>query len=203
MSEYALVSEVYGWSGNKKKKKKRIKENREYITPLSPSEMDKELLKDSDKTIFNQSIQPELKLKNMGISPYTDNDTEYQSVYGIDYNSLNENTVNLKNQGSQDMQDMQGPAMNPTRSHVDRFNDPEYQEFLEFKRLKQSKATNPPRSGESGGSGESVVQRIIPESLKTIIDPGDQFNELLLYIFTGFFLLMIYDNIYKLGKDSY
>ena len=28
-------------------------------------------------------------------------------------------------------------------------------------------------------------------------------NELLLYIFTGFFLLMIYDNIYKLGKNSY
>ena len=29
------------------------------------------------------------------------------------------------------------------------------------------------------------------------------FNELLLYVFTGFFLLMIYDNIYKLGKNSY
>ena len=28
----------------------------------------------------------------------------------------------------------------------------------------------------------------------------EQFNELLLYVFTGFFLLMIYDNIYKLGK---
>ena len=32
---------------------------------------------------------------------------------------------------------------------------------------------------------------------------NEQFNELLLYVFTGFFLLMIYDNIYKLGKDSY
>jgi hypothetical protein len=30
----------------------------------------------------------------------------------------------------------------------------------------------------------------------------EQFNELLLYVFTGFFLLMIYDNIYKLGKDN-
>ena len=35
-----------------------------------------------------------------------------------------------------------------------------------------------------------------------MIDTNDQFNELLLYIFTGFFLLMIYDNIYKLGRDS-
>ena len=30
----------------------------------------------------------------------------------------------------------------------------------------------------------------------------EQFNELLLYVFTGFFLLMIYDNIYKLGKET-
>jgi hypothetical protein len=29
----------------------------------------------------------------------------------------------------------------------------------------------------------------------------EQFNELLLYIFTGFFLLMLYDSIYKLGKS--
>ena len=32
---------------------------------------------------------------------------------------------------------------------------------------------------------------------------GEQFNELLLYIFTGFFILMLFDNIYKLGRDSY
>ena len=30
-----------------------------------------------------------------------------------------------------------------------------------------------------------------------------QFNELLLYIFTGFFLLIIYDNMYQFGKKSY
>ena len=34
-------------------------------------------------------------------------------------------------------------------------------------------------------------------------DTEEQFNELLLYVFTGFFLLMIYDNIYKLGRDSF
>ena len=32
---------------------------------------------------------------------------------------------------------------------------------------------------------------------------NDQFNELLLYVFTGFFLMILYDNIYRLGKDSY
>ena len=41
------------------------------------------------------------------------------------------------------------------------------------------------------------------EQKQVLSDQNEQFNELLLYVFTGFFLLMIYDNIYKLGKDSY
>ena len=56
-------------------------------------------------------------------------------------------------------------------------DDPEYLEFLEYKKNKLN-------LGKSSNKDE-------------------QFNELLLYIFTGFFLLMIYDNIYKLGKNSY
>jgi len=191
MSEYALVSEVYGWPGNKKKKKRRVKENREFIKPLSPNEMDKELLNDSEKTVFNEENEPGLKLRNMSVSPYTDNDTEYQSISRDDYNLLNENVMNTENQNT-----MQGPRMNPTRTHLDRFNDPEYEEFLEFKRRKQ-------RNQQKETEEQRPIQRMIPDSMKTIIDPSDQFNELLLYIFTGFFLLMIYDNIYKLGKDSY
>ena len=35
------------------------------------------------------------------------------------------------------------------------------------------------------------------------IKTDDQLNELILYIFTGFFLLVLYDNIYRLGKKSY
>jgi hypothetical protein len=60
-------------------------------------------------------------------------------------------------------------------------DDPDYLEFLEFKKNK-----NKP----------------IQEDNK-IIQPKDQQNELLLYIFTGFFLILLYDNIYKLGKKSY
>ena len=56
-------------------------------------------------------------------------------------------------------------------------DDPDYLEFLEYKKSKLN-------LGKSSNKDE-------------------QFNELLLYIFTGFFLLMIYDNIYKLGKNSY
>jgi hypothetical protein len=63
-------------------------------------------------------------------------------------------------------------------------DDPEYQEFLEFKKMRMMKSKK-----------HSV--RNLDSSTE------EQFNELLLYVFTGFFLLMIYDNIYKLGRDSF
>ena len=46
MSGYAMISEVYpDWKKNKKNKKsKKIKQNTNSIVPLSPNEMDKELL---------------------------------------------------------------------------------------------------------------------------------------------------------------
>ena len=62
-------------------------------------------------------------------------------------------------------------------------DDPEYEEFMEFKAMKH----------KSRGRTEPVQR----------IDRGHQLNELLLYVFTGFFLLVIYDNIYRLGKKSY
>ena len=38
---------------------------------------------------------------------------------------------------------------------------------------------------------------------KNITFDNDQFNELLLYIFTGIFLLILIDYIYKLGQKSF
>ena len=57
---------------------------------------------------------------------------------------------------------------------------PEYLEFLEYKRRK----LNPTKDSHDMMSG------------------SDQFNELLLYVFTGLLLLFLYDHIYKLGRDS-
>ena len=69
----------------------------------------------------------------------------------------------------------QPKQVNPIESRY--FDDPEYQEFLEFKKMKSNRF-------------------LLPQS-------NEQMNELLLYVFTGFFLLMLYDSIYKFGKDSY
>ena len=81
MGEYALLSEVYGWSDNNKTKKtKKVKKKRDTIMPLSPNEMDKELLKDNEKTVFNKQNDPELKLKNMNVSPYTNYNNDYRKL---------------------------------------------------------------------------------------------------------------------------
>lgn len=139
----ALLSEVWPDMVKSQKKRRKRKEHRELIVPPDPDDMDKELLDDNT----NDELNPYKKLKGLNISPYTDNEIQYQ----------NNKKVNLKLNG-------------------DYHDDPEYQEFLNYKREKKyfNKSTN-----------------------------DEQFNELLLYIFTGFFFIMIYDNIYKLGKNGY
>ena len=179
MGEYALLTEVYGWSEKKSKKSKKNK-NKQMIQPLSPNDMDRELLKDNEKTVFNKQNDPELKLKNMNVSPYTNYNNDYQSVQNVQ----NENIMTRENQYYQ-------PRMNEPRMNEPKKNDPEYEEFLEYKRMKQY-------------SGQSRDNNFINNLLKSnLFESTDQFNELLLYVFTGVFLLMIYDNIYKLGKNSY
>lgn len=66
-------------------------------------------------------------------------------------------------------------------------DDPDYLEFLEFKKMK-----NKPKIVDNTKEGKIKY-----------LEKERQFNDLLLYIFTGFFLLLIYDNIYRLGKNSY
>jgi len=75
-------------------------------------------------------------------------------------------------------------------NHAD---DPLYQEFLEYRNTRNSRNSK----NQPGPSSLSL------SSLNPLTGQGEQFNELLLYMFTGFFLLMLYDNIYKLGRDAY
>lgn len=93
------------------------------------------------------------------------------------YERINPNVVTSSNPYGLDRRNVQ--EARPSRIE----DDPDYQEFLEYKRNKNSLKRD--------------VNRVIK------IDEKDQFNELLLYVFTGFFLLILYDNIYRLGKTSY
>jgi len=169
----ALLSEVWPDMVQKPKKTKRLKKKKGgdplMDPPLEPDEMETELLDDRE----NNELDPRKRLSGMRVSPYTDNETQYQNNKRVVDLEFNNNIVRA---------DM---MRNIKRESV-LSDDPEYQEFLEFKRMKMMKSQK--RLSKSGLYLESSTE--------------EQFNELLLYVFTGFFLLMIYDNIYKLGKDT-
>jgi len=160
----ALLSEVWPDMVQKPRKTKRLKKKKYndplLNTPLESDEMETELLDDKP----NDELDPRRRLDGMRVSPYTDNETQYQDTSKRVDLEFNNNIVRA---------DMMRNIKRESLS-----DDPEYREFLEFKRMKTPKRTDNSSSEE-------------------------QFNELLLYVFTGFFLLMIYDNIYKLGRDSF
>ena len=166
----ALLSEVWPDMVEKPRKAKKQKKKPkmdQVIQPLTPQEMETELLEDNE----NEEQDPRRKLQGMRVSPYTDDEIQYQNTKRRVDLELNDNIVRPD------------PARAIARRKPELTEDPDYEEFLEFKKLKESKR-----------------RKVVPkDALKT----NEQFNELLLYVFTGFFLLMIYDNIYKLGKNSY
>ena len=172
----ALLSEVWPDMVQKPKKTKRLKKKKSgdplMDPPLEPDEMETELLDDR----INEELDPRKRLSGMRVSPYTDNETQYQNNKKVVDLELNNNIV-------------RADMMRNIKRESILSDDPDYQEFLEFKMMKMMKSQK----------SSSKSNRF----LGTSNDTEEQFNELLLYVFTGFFLLMIYDNIYKLGRDSF
>ena len=72
------------------------------------------------------------------------------------------------------------------------------------KTIQAPKEIEPPkRDIKEGYTNYNVDPNIIQNFKSKITFDNDQFNELLLYIFTGIFLLILIDYIYKLGKKSF
>jgi len=157
----ASLSEVWGDDFKPKKvKKKKIK----HSAPLTPGEMDAELLvKDDDKKNFTTNEYQRAQLLK----------EDYDDIY-IPRNS---NVLSQR----------YPYGRMPSRLE----EDPDYREFMEFKRMKKKRYM-----GDDNITSESSPKH-------SIVNSNTQFNELLLYIFTGFFLLLLYDNIYRFGKNSY
>ena len=179
----ALLSEVWPDMVQKPRKTKRLKKKKTedplFDSPLTPDEMETELLDDRP----NPELDPNKRLKGMRVSPYTDDENQYQDTKKrVDLN-LNNNIVRPDT------------TRNIVRESL--ADDPDYQEFLEFKRMKDRQRESRQRENEQKVKSSPTGPR---RPLETSHE--EQFNELLLYVFTGFFLLMIYDNIYKLGKDT-
>ena len=67
----------------------------------------------------------------------------------------------------------------------------------------QSKSAKAKVDTIENNNAEKQSRKIEPFTVNKPTFNNDQFNELLLYIFTGIFLLVLIDYIYKLGKKSF
>ena len=167
------INEAWGDDFQKKKKKKKNQN-----PPISPQEKDNELLIPEKETkSFNQESALYQQLQGLQINPSNAIDNFYESIPSKSYER--QSTV-------------QSQLETPLRS----ISEEEWNEYLDFKRWKKT--------------GETVLTKPVVESMSVkqprtnhLTTQEEQFNELLLYMFTGFILLMLYDNIYKLGKKSY
>ena len=118
------------------------------------------------------------KIDQLGYNPYEDPDS--QTPHYVRFNQKNNpNTV---------------------------IDDKDYVDFLEWKKNKyESKPPSPDIPAPPPKVFKAPPKPNIQESYVNYgLDnsANDEFNQLLLYIFTGIFILFLYDNIYKLGKSS-
>ena len=193
----ASLAEVYGQdflkhSGKKdKKRKKKQRDPRQNVplSPMDPQDMDKELLSD----VFDESLRPDEKVRGLKTSVYSDDKHIYQPIqnpnaltYENQFDVYEDQPRRLAESTKMGWRGEDAEGQKP--GIIDLLGDPDYEEFFEYLKAKRS----------TQGIPQGVV-----EGFKNPMGQGEQFNELLLYIFTGFFILMLFDNIYKLGRDSY
>jgi len=94
----------------------------------------------------------------------------------------NEHQINLNEESIQIFKNMQEQILRLTE---------------ELNKIKSNSNSN---SNKNNSSNFKVIENF---SNKSITFDNDQFNELLLYIFTGIFILYIIDHMYKFGKKSF
>ena len=89
----ALLSEVWPDMVQKPKKVKKLKKKKSndplMNPPLEPDEMETELLDDRG----NDELDPRKRLNGMRVSPYTDNETQYQNTTRKGDSDFNNNIV--------------------------------------------------------------------------------------------------------------
>ena len=140
--------------------------------------------------VWGENYKPKKKKKNKSVTPMKPSEMESELLVSVNEksNDLFKNDVSIGdsykpiNYSNSNIVTPSNPYGQIPKTLKD---DPDYQEFIEYKKYK-----NNPKPVK--------VEEIIPK-----IDMNYQMNELLLYVFTGFFFLILYDNIYRLGKNSY
>ena len=190
----ASLAEVYGSDFMKPKKKKKSKKRdiRDQddrmipISPLDPQEMPSVLLEDEPR------LRPNEHVRGLKTSVYSDEDHPYEPIQNpniMKYEDQMDRYTSQRGRLGQtlDADKLEG-VLGERCSIIDLLDDPEYQEYLEY--LREKRKSRSPVTGVEGFG-------------KMRYRSEDTFHELLLFIATGFFILMLFDNIYKIGRNSY
>lgn len=124
------------------------------------------------------------RVDSLNMDPYTND--KYPAYVHFNQGIQNQG---IQNQGIQNQRMPNNNSMKNEELEMFKIFKDEYKEFKEWR---ESRNAPQPRS---------ITGQIEPFA-NNISNVDEEFNKLLLYIFTGIFILFIYDNIYKIGKMS-
>lgn len=168
---YANLDEVYGSEYPKKKKKKDRK------VPLEPREMETKLLSKNDMTEFTK--------RNQGISKFYRMGTNAYDPQSLMYDDINDNNESISYDNAVGPN---SPFNHPYSMYHYIMNDPDFKDFLVYKKMKHH-------------TNDLYEPFMNMNEKKDINMNNNELDQLLLYIFTGLFILIMFDNIYKLGVN--
>ena len=183
---YATIEEAWGQDFNRKKKSKKDKRQEKLGKRLADDSIDSEI------------VIPKMSDTRQGYEPRKPMESNLDSFNGYDrfsnrYGTPYQNSNNTLSVSSNDI-------LENNRKIEQRYNN--------------SSISEPPKprtvSTELSAVediGKNVVQ-MTEDKYKQLTEgfsnqSGEQFNQLLLYIFTGIFYLFMLDLMYQLGKKSY
>ena len=197
---YATLEEAWGPDFNKKKKSRRDKRQETLGKKIADETIDSEIIipKMADtrqryESRSRDSLTPD-SLTPDSLNGYD----QFTNMYGSPYNSnTNDGNTNTLNITSNDIIENNAKIEQNYRKNIGQVST-QSQQFTNGKPTIES-------SVES--SVEKVIQLTEGKYNKLVEGFGnqndEQFNQLLLYIFTGIFYLFMLDLMYQLGKKSY
>ena len=197
---YATLEEAWGPDFNKKKKSRRDKRQETLGKKIADETIDSEIIipKMADtrqryESRSRDSLTPD-SLTPDSLNGYDQFTNMYGSPYNSNTNGGNTNTLNIT---SNDIIENNAKIEQNYRNNIGQVTT-QSQQYTNDKPTIES-------SVES--SVEKVIQLTEDKYNKLVEGFGnqndEQFNQLLLYIFTGIFYLFMLDLMYQLGKKSY
>lgn len=180
---YATIEEAWGQDFNRKKKSKRDKRQEKLGKRLADESIDPEIVipKMSDERKEYTPQKPNMP----NLDSFNGYD-RFKNRYGSPYQTSN-NTLNVSS----------NDILENNRKIEQKYNSI----------VEQPKPKIPSELSVVEDIGKNVVQ-ITEDKYKQLTEgftnqTDEQFNQLLLYIFTGIFYLFMLDLMYQLGKKSY